>query len=151
MITSAVKWRTTSLPDLCVFKFLHLLHRGEVVYGSVLNDWQENEEETGPQVNVHRFDIRHLRHGCWNTCYYCRHGQHSRDSCSNVAWVIKGQKRNTWHVKRKFQPELTLTYAFYVTAVKWNRKPSIYYVLCALCFFLRNRFQILMVLDLKMY
>ena len=45
-------------------EFLHLLHGGEVVDGSVLDDGQEDEEEAGPQVDIHSLDIGHLGHRC---------------------------------------------------------------------------------------
>lgn len=47
---------------LCRFELLHLLHGGEIVDCSVLNDGQEDKQEARPQVNVHSFDVRHLRH-----------------------------------------------------------------------------------------
>lgn len=52
-----------SVSDLSPLELLHLLHSGEVVDSGVLNDGQEDKQKAGPQVDVHSFYIRHLRHG----------------------------------------------------------------------------------------
>lgn len=51
-----------NMNDLCPLELLHLLHCGEIVDSSILDDRQEDKQEACPQVDVYGFDVRHLWH-----------------------------------------------------------------------------------------
>lgn len=61
-LRSSKKQSMNDMDDLCPFDLLHLLHCGEIVDGSVLDDRQEDEQEACPQVDVYSFNVRHLWH-----------------------------------------------------------------------------------------
>lgn len=70
--------------DLSILQLLHLLHRGEIVDSSVLDDRQKDEQEACPQVDVYGFDVRHLWHRGRDTSDDGGHGQNSGDACTHT-------------------------------------------------------------------
>jgi len=68
---------TYPLPQFPLFP---LLDRGEVVDRRVLDHGQEDEDETDPQVDVHRLDVGHARHGGVDPRDDGGHGEHRGDA-----------------------------------------------------------------------
>ncbi len=68
----------------------------DVVDQRVLQQSQEDEDETAHQVHVNGFDIRDLWKRLPQMCVDGGHGQHSGDACGQEGLIVKGANHKKW-------------------------------------------------------
>ncbi len=68
----------------------------DVVDQCVLQQSQEDEDETAHQVHVNGFDIRDLWKSLPQMCVDGGHGQHSGDTCGQEGLIVKGANHKKW-------------------------------------------------------